>query len=365
MSADFDEVVEHVNDEHADSVALIARHLAAGAIATARPDAVAATVATVDVSGTELVIASPGEAEVRVRHDFADLCRTVDDVRAEFLALLGSARERFGDSVELTSLEREIDGDRHRTFISQVDAVIDLTPTLRQITFRGGLDEYASIGGDEFLWVLMPPRGRTDLTIDTGFRWADIDDMPETDRPTGAYYSVRRWRPEERSLDMWFVLHGRGGDASAWASRAVPGQRVGLWGPRRVFDPPPSTTSYLLVVDETGSAAAASLLEQLLADDPAVSVRLVAEAADASSHVDLPTGPGVELSWVHRLGRDPGSTTLLVDAVREVDPAPGVYAFGAGESRRITEVRRHLRDVVGLPAEQVSMTGYWRRHPSS
>ena len=36
-------------------------------------------------------------------------------------------------------------------------------------------------------------------------------------------------------------------------------------------------------------------------------------------------------------------------------------AFGAGESRHITEIRRHLRHEVGLPATAVSMAGYWRR----
>jgi NADPH-dependent ferric siderophore reductase len=248
----------------------------------------------------------------------------------------------------------------HRTFISEVAAVVDITPRLRQITFHGGLDDYESLGGDEFLYVLLPPRGRHVLTIDTDFSWSDVDDMPEPDRPAGAYYSVRRWRPEQQSLDMWFVVHGDEGAASAWASRATPGQPVGLWGPRRSFAPPVGTGSYLFVADETGFGAVASLLEQLLVDDPDVSVRVIAEADGDAGRVALPRGPGIRVRWLDRAGRAPGSTSLLLDAVRNLEVNPGVYAFGAGESRRITAVRQYLRNDVGLDTQQVVMTGYWR-----
>ena len=69
-----------------------------------------------------------------------------------------------------------------------------------------------------------------------------------------------------------------------------------------------------------------------------------------------------------RDGRPAGTTTALIEAVRSITgtpewPGDRVYAWGGGESRVMTSVRRHLRDVVGLARQQVSMVGYWRRDP--
>ncbi|MEL6894308.1 MAG: siderophore-interacting protein, partial [Actinomycetota bacterium] len=297
---------------------------------------------------------------VRVRHDFAGECDTIDAVRVEFFGLLNAAREWIGDDLPLTSLERELTGGEFTTFVTEVAALVDVAPNLRQITFRRGLEGFESLGGDQFLYVLLPPPGRTELTVDEDFSWLAYDEMPEAERPAGAYYSVRAWRPETHELDMWFVLHGDAGASSAWASRAIPGQPVALWGPRRSFDPPARTGSYLLVTDETGFGAVAAVLDELLAADPDVVATVIAESDGADGRVPLPKGRHVSVKWVDRSGAEPGTTSLLLDAVRTASIANDVYAFGAGESRRITEVRKHLRDHVGLPAEQVSMTGYWR-----
>jgi NADPH-dependent ferric siderophore reductase len=40
--------------------------------------------------------------------------------------------------------------------------------------------------------------------------------------------------------------------------------------------------------------------------------------------------------------------------------APGA-AFGAAESRQISEIRRSLRSEFAMSADHVSMIGYWRR----
>lgn len=264
---------------------------------------------------------------------------------------------------ELHDESDQLDADRtntFRTFVSEVAAVVDITPTLRQITFRGGLDDYVSLGGDEFLYVLLPPCDRDDLTVDANFTWQNYEQMPSSERPAGAYYSVRAWRPAERELDMWFVLHGDEGAASGWAMQAEPGRPVALWGPRRSFEPPAATRSYLLIVDETGFGAASAVLDELLAADATVSVSVLAESDGPVSRVDFPTGANVFVEWLDRDGAHPGSTLLLINAVANFNIAGDVYAFGAAESRRITEVRNHLRRVRGLRAEQVSMTGYWR-----
>ena len=158
---------------------------------------------------------------------------------------------------------------------------------------------------------------------------------------------------------MWFVLHDADAGVSGWAARAVPGDRVALWGPRRSHEPPRHTTSQLLVADETGLGAVAAILDEADADQ---AIHVVLEAADADHLVDLPTGPHIMTEWLFRDGDRAGTGTRLLDAVRrlELDLA-GLYAYGAAETHQISAVRAHLRSERGLAAQQVRMTGYWRR----
>src|SRR5690606_33843997 len=135
---------------------------------------------------------------------------------------------------------------------------------LRCITFAGGdLTTFAPVGPDSFLSVLLPPPGRDELTIDASFTWEQWAAMDELERPVGAYYTVRHWRPERAEIDMLVVLHGDEGNVSPWALRAQPGDRVALWGPRTMWEPPDAPDWYLLVADDTGLPAVAGILEQL------------------------------------------------------------------------------------------------------
>lgn len=247
------------------------------------------------------------------------------------------------------------------TFLTSVHAVEELHPHLRRITFKGGdLDGFWWPSPDAFVYVLLPPPGRTELTIDQTFSWTTVWDMPPEDQPVGAYYTVRDWRPEVAELDALFVLHGDEGPASAWAGRAAPGDPVALWGPRKVYDPPEGTDRLLLVADETGLPAVAVILEQAPAEWP---VQVLAEFD--GDRQELPDRPGTEVTWLARDGRPPGTTTVLADAARALpELAPTTYCWGGAESRAVTAVRKHLRHERGYPQASVAMTGYWR-HPES
>ena len=129
-----------------------------------------------------------------------------------------------------------------RTFLTEVSAVEDLSPHLRQVTFRGpDLETFAPVGPDTFLYLLVPPPGRSELAIDQSFSWEEYFQMDEAIRPVGAYYTLRHWRPEQAELDIHMVLHGDSGPASAWAGRAAVGDVAALWGPRTAYHPPEGT----------------------------------------------------------------------------------------------------------------------------
>lgn len=245
------------------------------------------------------------------------------------------------------------------TRVATVAAVCDVGPGLRQITFSG-LRDVRRIGLDDF-FLLIRPRPEHAHMLDTGADFAEHRDLPETERPGWAYYTARRWRPDAGEVDIWFVLHGNDGPISGWARQAAVGDRMALWGPRISFDPPPGTKSLLLVGDETGLGAIASIIDGA---DPAWPITALIESDHGLPPAPLGSRPGVDLRCIGRDGAARGTGIQLLDAVARLDlDADGLYAYGAGESHIVSEVRVHLRRERFVPAPQVQMVGYWRRTP--
>ena len=346
----------HINDEHADWALVVGR--AFGGL----PDAERATVVDLDRLGVGIDVVTAGTTH-RVRVDFNEVATSTLQLQARGVALAVAARTRSGEQTP-TSLELQAaELAAVRTFVTTVRRTEQITRGVRQLTLGGGdLATFSPLAADQFLYVLAPPPGRNELTIDAGFTWEQFAEMAPDEQPVGAYYTVRRWRPDSAEMDMLFVLHGADdgttGPVAAWAARAAHGDPVALWGPRAAFEPPAATDWYLLVADDTGLPAVAAIVEALPSGAP---VHIVAEVDAEDDRQPLPDHDGVVVHWCFRRGAPAGTTTLLVDAVRSMPwPSGNAYAWGGAESRCITAVRRHVRDERGLAAEAVSMTGYWR-----
>lgn len=219
-------------------------------------------------------------------------------------------------------------------------------------------------GGDQFVYALVSPEPDG---IRPDYRMADLLERRPGDPVHGAYYTVRRTRPEVGELDLWVVDHGSPASAGDWMSTAPVGAPLALWGPRRGFEVPDDVRNVLFVADETGFAAVAASIE-LLPDD--VVATAVLECRDAAHRPSMPAHPGLELIWVDRGDDAPGTTNRLLPAVRaRVTAATDAGArdagapdavFGAGESHHLSEIRRHMRPL-GLAADRSTITGYWRR----
>ena len=167
-------------------------------------------------------------------------------------------------------------------------------------------------------------------------------------------------------MTLWMVRHGHQGSVGGWAERCEIGERVALWGPRDGFGLRPDATSYLFVADESGLGAVAVLLDEL----PAISVGTGLRRNRRSHHVvDLPERDGVAVTWLYRGDDEAGTGARLLREVRALNlttqKAAGLFAFGAGESRQMTQIRKYLRHEIGMAANDVSMTGYWRRNQPS
>ena len=314
--------LEQLNDDFEDSLLLVGRVLG-----DCR-DVTAVVVCAVDRHGIDARLTTPG-GERDLRLDFAQPLTEVADLTMQAFGLVTRARARSGEAGS-TSAERamaEIAGIR--TFVTSVRAVAEVHPHLRRITFGDGdLTSFAPLGPDTFLYVLLPPPGRAELTVDQGFSWDAYQQMPEADRPVGAYYTLRHWRPAEAELDLLFVLHGDGGPASRWAARARPGMPVALWGPREAWNP--SARDRLVPAGRRRHGPAGRRRHPRA---PARRHHRDGGRRGGGSRraQDLPQRPGVTVTWCHRHGAAPGTIPLLVDAVqqspgRRAGPTRGVGA---------------------------------------
>lgn len=232
-----------------------------------------------------------------------------------------------------------------------------LTPHMIRVVLGGaGLAEF---GAGEF----------TDHYVKLLFRRPGVDypepfDMervrarlPREQWPATRTYTVRAWDPEAVELTIDFVHHGDKGLAGPWAASARPGEEVLFTGPGGAYAPRAGADWHLLAGDESALPAIAASLERIPEGAPA---RVFVEVAGPEEEQPLPTPGDAEIVWLHRGGGQVGD--LLVEAVRKLEfPEGEVHAFVHGEANFVKALRRHLRIDRGLPMEQLSISGYWRR----
>ena len=119
---------------------------------------------------------------------------------------------------------------------------------------------------------------------------------------------------------------------------------------------PPAWT--LLVADETGLPALLAIVETLPAGHRAIAL---AEVADERERQEVETAADVAWHWTLRGDRAPGTTSLLLDAARELElPAGPGQAWGGGEALAIRDVRRHLAGHCPDVASSMRLLGYWK-----
>jgi NADPH-dependent ferric siderophore reductase len=170
-------------------------------------------------------------------------------------------------------------------------------------------------------------------------------------------YTIRAFAAGAMTID--FVVHGDEGIAGPWAAAASPGDTLEFVGPGGEWSPRPAADWHLFVGDESALPAMASGLERLLASQPDAKALVFAEVATASDRYPLPSGPGVDVTWVHREGARYGEPlTAAVLGARWL--GGDVEAFVHGNAEMVRPLRRYLLREREVPRERVSISGYWR-----
>jgi NADPH-dependent ferric siderophore reductase len=243
-----------------------------------------------------------------------------------------------------------------------VTRVEDITAHMRRITLAGNDLESFATGGLHFK-LLVPPEGVTKP------EWPvpGADGLPiwptDDKRPSVRTYTIRRIDAVAGTFDVDFVLHGENGFdhsvGSRWAARAKRGDIVGVRGP--VGRAIPTADWYLLVGDEAALPAIARHLETL---PSAARGMAIIEVDDETQRQKVLNETGIEVLWLYRRGAEPGTTTLLADAVRAVEMPPAgtaLHAFAGVEAEAFTAIRHHWREVLQLDKKNVLANIYWRR----
>lgn len=180
------------------------------------------------------------------------------------------------------------------------------------------------------------------------------EQLPREAQPRLRTYTVRAFDSAAAELTIDFVHHGDTGLAGPWAASAQPGDTLRLLGPSGAYAPDPAADWHLLVGDEAAIPAIAAALERIPAGALAHAIVQVDSAADEQP---LDTPADLRLTWLHRTGEG-----QLVEAVRGLEfPAGRVHAFVHGEAAEVKELRRHLLTERGVPRDDLSVSGYWRR----
>ncbi|MDO4641754.1 MAG: SIP domain-containing protein [Neisseria sp.] len=188
-------------------------------------------------------------------------------------------------------------------------------------------------------------------------RWQLLDKLFEGMR----YYTLRsssKSRPDLTFNDTAVVdvfLHGQT-EGSLWAENLKPGDII-----RSNTDFHESTGHLhsgqaILIGDETALPTVAALLENWQNPCPPIVFSITTDAADQAYLPDslLPSG-----SVLHRIS---GSANIAEELIGRLKTLPEINAaWGALEAQAAANVRKYLRNEVGLDSKTCRIKGYWRK----
>lgn len=220
-------------------------------------------------------------------------------------------------------------------------------PGIAQVEDNGMTDAYSKMLFTHPGTNLTPPYDMAALR----------EQLPLDQLPSARTYTVRKFDLEAGQLWIDFVVHGADGVAGPWADHAQPGDPVVLKGIGGGYAPNPEAPWHFLAGDDSAIPAISSALEAMPRDAQGVALIEVSGPADEIA-IDAPDG--VEVTWLHRGEEAPGTSTILVDAVRATPWRAGSpQVFVHGERGAMKALRPYFTDERGLDRKGLSLSAYW------
>ncbi len=216
-----------------------------------------------------------------------------------------------------------------------IASVEDVTPHMRRIQFTGpSLEAFEYFPGQDLALGIV----RDDSSI------------------VRRRYTIRRFDPGQRLLDLEIVMHGDG-PGIRWAQSARPGLAVDAIGPRGKITLAPGAKWHLFAGDATALPGTFAMMEALPAPVPASAYLLIDDPQERQPFASDDTIKRV--AWRYESAAD--APDALVAAVSAAGlSADGGHAYLAGEVALVSALKAALLDR-GWTADQVSAKAYWNR----
>jgi NADPH-dependent ferric siderophore reductase len=221
-----------------------------------------------------------------------------------------------------------------RTLPLVVASVEDVTPHMRRIQLTGpSLETFEYFPGQDLALAVV----RDDGSI------------------VRRRYTIRRFDPARRLLDLEFVMHGDG-PGIRWAQAASPGLAIEAIGPRGKIGLAPDAKWHLFAGDATALPGAFAMMDALPAGVRASAYLMVTDPAERQHF----TGDATKtVTWRYESANDPSDG--LVGAVSAAAVAPdGGHAYLAGEVAIVSALKAALV-ARGWTPGQLSAKAYWNR----
>lgn len=242
--------------------------------------------------------------------------------------------------------------------VLRVVDVEDINQRLRRVTFQGNdLARYdrndqlhcrlifQKRGVDHPKWPMLDHTGN--------IVWPNDISVPTR------VYTIRHIELVRQELTIDFAIHANAGPATTWAINAQRGDIVGILGP--AANGPKDADFYVLAGDETGLPGIARILENL---PEAAAGFAIIEVNDEHDELKLRTPSQITVTWLHRRGAAPGTTTLLETAVKSIqwqEKLDRCFFWGGCEHKAFSAIYRHLRREIGLPRDRLAFYSHWHR----
>lgn len=223
-----------------------------------------------------------------------------------------------------------------------------------RIEFAGeALEGFTSSGFDDHIKVFFPDVKTGEFHLpeitEDGVVWKDGI------RPVARDYTPLFFDGQTLTLD--FYLH-QSGVASDWATKAQPGDKLAIGGPRGSLVVPEDYDFQLYVCDETGLPA----FKRRLATMSGSQIKLFAWVDEATGREYLKEMSGVEVCWLGSGTLNTDTVPAVISQLDKIDlPEEDYFIWLTGEGAAVKQLSDYFTGTRQKEADFVRAVAYWHK----